>query len=182
MPPAMRPFVLLEVGRARVFPAVSRPLSSWVHDRLVAIDMLQDFVDNRPGAVRCIHPWVTCLEKLEAIARRVDKGHDAATFVRHYEDAARIVRAREALPPLELGLSELVSRLAEEDKKRMPPPSHPAFTSHDREPWSEIHRAWDAITPMFWGERMTVEEATSVLRSFLSELPNDAPHPRHDRP
>ena len=32
LPQAMRPFVLLEVGDARIRPFVERPVSSWVHD------------------------------------------------------------------------------------------------------------------------------------------------------
>lgn len=59
LPPTMKSFVLLEIGRARVVPAVGRPISSWVHDHLVANDQLTGFVDNRPEAVRCIHPMVT---------------------------------------------------------------------------------------------------------------------------
>ena len=32
LPPDMRPFVLLELGQARVVPFLERNLSSWVHD------------------------------------------------------------------------------------------------------------------------------------------------------
>src|SRR6185312_10054650 len=86
LPPTLKSFVLLEVGRARVVPSVDRPISSWVHDHLVANDQLTGFDDNRPKAVRCVHPLVTCLEKLEAIARKFDRGKAPADFVRHYED------------------------------------------------------------------------------------------------
>jgi hypothetical protein len=55
----MRPFVLLEIGRARVVPCLARDLSSWVHDYLVQTAALSEFTDNRPRDVRCIHPWVT---------------------------------------------------------------------------------------------------------------------------
>ena len=51
-------------------------------------------VDNRPRAVRCVHPIVTLLEKLDALMRRLPREDAApATFVRHFEDAARIDEA-----------------------------------------------------------------------------------------
>ena len=92
--PAMRPFVLLEVGSARVTPHVERDLSSFVHDELVQLGQLSDFVDSRPRSLRCVHPYVTLVEKLDALQRRVPRVDVApATFVRHFEDAAQIVLA-----------------------------------------------------------------------------------------
>ncbi len=150
LPEDMRPFVLLEVGRARVVPVVERDLSSWVHDWLEARGQLADFTDNRPRAVRCIHPWVTCLEKLEAIARKYDRGKAAPDFVRHYEDAAQIVAAWNDVPESELDLPSLVRALATEDRKQMPMPDHPAFSPRPGEPrWTEISDAWDRIDPMY---------------------------------
>ena len=55
----LRPFVLLEVGSARVTPSVERDLTSFVHEYLGATDRLGDYDDNRPRAVRCVHPLVT---------------------------------------------------------------------------------------------------------------------------
>lgn len=170
LPPEMRDFVLLEVGHARVVPSVDCQLSSWVHDYLGSVGQLATFVDNRPRVVRCVHPLVTCLEKLEAIARKFDKGKAAADFIRHYEDAARIVVRREALPPLEDGLTSLVERLANEDGKHMPPASHAAFNPADDERWRLLESAWIAIGPMYWGPRMALTDATAVLRAFLSGL------------
>ncbi len=72
--------------------------------------MLSEFQDSRPRAVRCVHPLVTLIEKLDAIGRRFhDQGRDAAGFVRHYEDAARIIEALDRLPQVEGGASALVS-------------------------------------------------------------------------
>ena len=47
---SMKPFVLLEVGEARVRPFLDRPLSSFVHDYLQGIGRLNDYVDNRPAS------------------------------------------------------------------------------------------------------------------------------------
>lgn len=171
LPEAMRPFVLLEVGRARVTPFVARDLSSWVHDHLDTLGLLGEFTDNRPRAVRCIHPWVTALEKLEAIARRFDQGRSAPDFVRHYEDTARILAAWDGLPPCALDKAALVRALAEEDGKPMPPPDHPAFLSEPGNArWEEIQRAWEAIGPMYWGPRVSLEEACQAIRAFLVDL------------
>ena len=70
----MRPYVRLEIGSARVIPWVSRDLASFVHDYLAQMGALQEFTDNRPCGVRCLHPLVTLLEKLDAISRRFPRG------------------------------------------------------------------------------------------------------------
>lgn len=170
LPGAMREFVLLEVGRARVTPYVGVDLSSWVHDHLESIDQLEDFEDNRPRGVWCIHPWVTCLEKIDAIAVRFDKGKPAPDFVRHYEDAARILRAHARLPELENGLEALINALEAEDKKVMPSPQHTALNPDDSDEWKAIRKAWDEIAPMFWGERITLEDACAEIRAFLTRM------------
>ena len=50
----MKPFVLLQVGSARVTPFVERGMTSFVHEELAALGQLGDFHDNRPHAVRCV--------------------------------------------------------------------------------------------------------------------------------
>lgn len=171
LPPDMRQFVLLEVGRARVVPFVPRDLSSWVHDHLEGQGLLADYIDNRPRGVRCIHPWATCLEKLEAIARKFDQGKPAPEFVRHYEDVARIIAAGDSLPPLEEGLDALLAELAAKDKKVMPPSNHASFdATADTERWRGVQKAWERIGPMFWGERIPLVDACATIREFLDEL------------
>ncbi len=173
LPKPMRPFVLLEVGRARVNPYVAADLSSWVHDHLEQIEQIDDYIDNRPRSVRCIHPWVTCLEKIDAIAVRFDKGKEAPDFARHYEDAARILRSRDRLPELEGGLDGLVAELATDDKKRMPAPDHPSLLPTDSERWIEINEAWEAIKPLFWGSRISLNDACAEIREFVASLAGD---------
>jgi hypothetical protein len=75
-------------------------MTSFVHEELKAQSLLTDYDANQPLAVRCVHPLVTLLEKLDAIQKRADQGKAAASFVRHYEDAAQIIQAQKALPPL----------------------------------------------------------------------------------
>ena len=65
----MRPFVLLEVGDARVTPFVLRDLGSLVHDELERLGRLDAYTENRPRGVRCVHPLVTLIEKLDALQR-----------------------------------------------------------------------------------------------------------------
>lgn len=179
LPVATRRFVLVEVGRARVVPFVACDISSWVHDWLEREGQLAAFTDNRPRGVRCVHPWVTCLEKLEAIARKFNRGHAAPDFVRHYEDAARILLARDTLPPLERGLAELMQDLAREDGKVLPPAAHEAFAPLAGDPrWDEVRHAYTAIGSMFWGPRLTLDEACDAIRRFLADCDVAATVPR----
>ena len=165
----VRPFVLLEVGAARVTPFVGCPLSSFVHDWLRTAGQLEEFRDNRPAGVRCVHPVVTLLEKLDAISRRFARVPMApASFVRHYEDAAAIIVKR-GLPPLE-GMS--VQELAEEmlGQKQIvatPRSEDPAFNPSLSKGHEGVRHAHAALSPMYWGPRRSLESACSLIRGWI---------------
>jgi hypothetical protein len=167
----LRPFVLLEVGSARVTPFVARDMSSFVHEHLEREGQLGEFDDNRPRAVRCVHPLVSLLEKLDALMRRLPREDAApATFVRHFEDAARIVRAKAALPPL--ADYATVRALADEmlvqrQIAALPSSTHAAFAPADDDRWRAVQKAHDAIGPMFWGPRLSLADACADVRGWL---------------
>jgi hypothetical protein len=168
----MRPFVLLEFGSARVTPFVARDMTSFVHDELERLGQLGEFIDNRPRAVRCVHPFVTLIEKLDALMRRMPREDAPAIFVRHFEDAARIVRGRALLP--ELTEYRSARALADEmlTKKQitsLPSPTHPAFAPTDNERWRLVRHAHDAIAPMFWGPRISLADACDDIRGWLAD-------------
>lgn len=167
--PAMSPFVRLEVGRARVVPHVERPLGSFVHTYLADQGMLADYDDNRPAAVRCVHPLVTLFEKLDAMARRYPRdAMEADTFVRHYEDAAQIIRAIDDLPDAGMTAAELAQdMLDEKDIAGLPTPDEPALHLLDAAKRAEVERAYEKIAPMFWGPRIPLDEACAVIRGWL---------------
>jgi hypothetical protein len=167
----LRPFVLLEVGSARVTPFVERDMTSFVHEYLESQGQLGDFEDNRPRSVRCVHPLVTLLEKLDALMRRLPREHAApATFVRHFEDAARIVRPKTAFPSLSdyRDVRALADEmLAKKQISALPSSAHEAFAPKDNDRWQAVRRAHDEIGPMFWGPRISIEDACADLRNWL---------------
>jgi hypothetical protein len=171
LPSSMRPYVLLEVGSARVVPFVARDLTSFVHDHLGDVGLASDFNDNRPHAVRCVHPLVTLLEKLDALGRRAPRDDvDPAIYVRHYEDAARIVRAFGSLPPLRE--SRNVRALADEMRgqhqlARVPFADDPAFDPSRLMHGHRIRDAHEAVGPMYWGPRLSLDEACEVIRAWV---------------
>lgn len=175
LPSAISGHVRLEIGSARVTPHIARDLTSWVHEKLAAMNLLTEFDDNRPKGVRCVHPLVTLLEKLDALHRRFpnEKAVPAA-FVRHYEDAARLIDARAKLPPLD-GY-ESVRALADEMLAQkqivvVPSATDPAFTPVDNARWRGIRDAHATLNDMYWGSRITLEDATATIRSWItSEL------------
>jgi len=170
--PAMSPFVHLEVGHARVVPYVEKMLSSFVHDYLDAQGMLGDYKDNRPTAVRCVHPFVTLFEKLDAMARRYGRDPiEADIFVRHYEDAAQIIRSVDKLPAIGMSVVELAQDMvAKKDMRVLPSPDEPALRLDDSDKRDAIERAYTKITPMFWGPRIPLDEACSAIREWLRQL------------
>lgn len=170
---AMAPFVRLEVGSARVTPFVPCDLTSFVHEKLAALGQLGDFEDNRAKAVRCVHPLVTLLEKLDALHRRFpNAGVEPAAFVRHYEDAARIISARADLPPLAdyADAAALAADMLRQKQIAAPPaPEDPAFAPVGGERWDGIRAAHAAIAPLFWGPRIPLDEACAAIRAWVAD-------------
>lgn len=161
-----RAFVLLEIGHARVTPFVERDLTSFVHDFLSEQGLLDDYSDNQPRSVRCVHPLVTLLEKLEAISRRFEAGHDPAGYVRHYEDAARIVAAD--LPALGQTPAELSARMHQtRDLRRALRSEDRALNPGSGTAWRALQQAHAEIGHMFWGPRITLSDACSAIRGWL---------------
>ena len=149
-------------------PFVERPVSSWVHDHLQGQGIVEEFDGNRPTALRCIHPLVTLLEKLDAIARRFQAGADPAQYVRHFEDAAHIIQAETDLPRLEDTAARLIGEMyTQRQVRQVPVATDPAFLPGGGEGWASIQLAYKAIDPMFWGKRMALEEAAGTIRSWI---------------
>ena len=170
--PAMSPFVRLEVGRARVVPHVERPLTSFVHAHLEEQGLLADFVDNRPAGVRCVHPMVTLFEKLDAMARRYSRDDmEPDSFVRHYEDAAQIIRAEDRLPELPMTAAALANDMLEQkDIAALPHADEPALLLAVPEKSAAVERAYTKIAPMYWGPRIPLDEACATIRAWVDAL------------
>lgn len=177
----LRPFVLLEVGNARMTPFVPRDMTSFVHDVLGARGQLGAYVDNRPHGVRCVHPLVTLLEKLDALQKRVlRESIEPAAFVRHYEDAARIIEAQDRLPALPdyADVQALAVDMIAQNQIASPPRADaPVLMLPQGDRTDAIRAAHEAIGPMFWGPRQSLDEALETIRAWLERtpLPRKAP-------
>lgn len=172
LPSAMSPFVRFEVGRARVVPFALMPLTSFVHDHLARLGVSDDYADNRPRAVRCVHPVVTLLEKLDALSRRYNRHVvEPDAFVRHYEDSARIIRALDRLPPIETSALALAEdMLADKSIAALPSGDDPSLVLDDPEKRASVERAYSKIAPMFWGPRIPLKEACATIREWVGTL------------
>ncbi len=168
----LRPFVLLEVGSARVTPAVERSLSSFVHQHLADAGQLADYAENLPTAVLCVHPLVTLVEKLDALHRRVGSAQvEPAGFVRHFEDAARVIAGEGTLPPL-AGYPTVRAladdMFAQRQVAAVPRADDRAFAPDDGERWLAIRRGYEAIAPMYWGARVPLDDACATIRAWIA--------------
>jgi hypothetical protein len=175
--PTISPFVLLEVGDARVRPSLLRPISSLVHDHIEKAGLTGSYFINRPAKANCIHPLVTLIEKLDAISHRFAKEEQrAAAFVRHYEDAAHIIRGMGTLPPMD-GFDHVGSLVKEMRWKRqirkVPEPGDDCFNPSDSPRWDQVRHASADIQPLYWGPRLSSEETTEDIRTFLGGLKID---------
>ena len=166
--PPNSPFVKLEVGRALVSPFVPRSVASFVHEELEALGQLASYADNRASNVRCVHPRVTLIEKLDAIAWRFDRNRDPSEYIRHYEDAARIIQEEGNLPPLEETFGDTAKAIGPSLRlKRLAPADHPAFATTAAKD-ARLQAAHDAIGPMFWAPRLSLEDACRTIRDWRS--------------
>lgn len=171
-PEVLKPFVLLEIGDARVTPFVPRDMTSFIHEYLESIHLLSGFRENRPNAVRCVHPLVTLLEKLDALQRRLPRQDAApATFVRHFEDAAHIILAERLLPRLEDYATVRVlakEMFSEKQIAMLPSATDPAFIPTHAERWNDIRHAHAAIEPMFWGDRIPIDDCCQTISEWIA--------------
>lgn len=178
------PFVLLELANAdmhaAVAPSVARPISSILHEYLATQDAFDGpgaVIDNRPTAVQCVHPVVTLLEKLDAITRRYDRPDarfEPRVFVRHYEDAARIILALEAhtLPPIAGSVADVAAQLlAAKHIRQLVVAEHPALHLSDTTRREQVERAYATIASMFWSAQMPLAEARSIIVGWLASAP-----------
>ena len=172
LPPEVSDHILLEVGSARVTPYVPRDITSWVHQKLDASGIGAEFDDNRARGVRCVHPLVTLLEKLDALRRRFPNEEAAPqTFVRHYEDAAWLALGAGTLPSLE-GYADVRAlageMLAQRQLVGMPSADDVALLPRDDARWGAVRSAHAAIAPMFWGPRIAIDEACDAIRGWVA--------------
>ena len=172
LPGSMVRDVKLEIGWARVEPGAHVEISPWVHDHLEDLGLLGDFADNRARAVHCIHPLATCIEKLDATRKEFARPDlDPATFARHYEDCGWIVRRRRELPALQTSLHELVRHMeVTAERKRLPLADDPCLNPDRGERWTAVRGAPSAIDPMFWGDRIELDQLCEELREFVGPL------------
>ncbi len=174
LPVDMRPFVQVEVGSARVNPGEHRQMTSWIHDFVIrnAPAVAAECVDNR-AAIHCVFPQVTLLEKIEAIGRCFAQGKSAPAFIRHYEDAAKIL---ETLTETKEEMKELLRQLKVSGEiKRWPEPNDPAFLfEQTSERWTQLQRSWQAIAQLFWGERIELALCAEKIKDFLQSLQDES--------
>lgn len=162
----MRPFVLIEAGRARVTPFIERDLSSFIHDYLRE-EGHEEMLANLALGVRCIHPLVTLFDKLDAISRRFERGAEPETYARHYEDAARIVLAFEDLPPLEGSPRELALAMrADKDIRSIPSAENAALNASERQ-LGALEEACEQIKGVYWERRIPVSECCDIIQAWL---------------
>jgi hypothetical protein len=114
---------------------------------------------------------VTLLKKLDALHRRAPNERiDPPAFVRHFEDAAKIVLAEASLAPLPHGLDARMLAIEMEREKQLaglPSSFDPAFQIPANPRGDAIRAASDAIAPMFWGKRIPIDEACSTISAWI---------------
>lgn len=163
LPAGLSGFVLLELGRATVTPCLGMPMSSFVHDHAEEVSMMGSVLDNRPASVRCLHPVVTLVEKISAIHEGIQKEKPPVAFVRHYEDAARIIACEKDLPALTEG--DLAKLRTKHLVKLTPLDNSFLLPAEDRLP--DLERAHSGIGNMFWGERISIEACCTRIRDWV---------------
>jgi hypothetical protein len=120
--------------------------------------------------VRTVHPLVTLNEKLDAVSRRfTSRVPDPAAFVRHYEDAARIIDRESELPTSAQTASQLVAEMLREKQiAHAPRADDPAFLLDDPGLREKCLAAHEAIGAMYWGPRLSLDECCGRIRDWIA--------------
>ncbi len=105
----------------------------------------------------------------DALKRRVrHERFEPATFVRHFEDAARIVAAENRLPTLDYPPRALAEEmLAQGQIVALPSTDDAALLLVAGARTDAIRAAHAAIAQMFWGARIPLDEACATLRAWV---------------
>lgn len=94
---SIKPYILLEVGFAKVEPNKLLTISSWVFD--IANNAGIDIVDNRAVEIPCYLPEYTFVEKLSAITSKFRQQQEGkimpVNFIRHYYDIYQLLKNTE---------------------------------------------------------------------------------------
>jgi len=106
---------------------------------------------------------------------------EADGFVRHYEDVAHIIRAMGDLPHLNTTPAELGGQLVRDRViQTLPKVTAPVLALADTEKREAVQKAYDKISPMFWGPRIALDDACGVIRDWVKRQGGDVN--LHSRP
>jgi hypothetical protein len=84
------------------------------------------------------------------------------------EGAAHIIRALGRAPTIEQSARELADEmLRERDIVGLPRVDEPALLLADDGRRAEVMRAFEQIGPMFWGERVPVDDACATIIEWI---------------
>ncbi len=171
LPESVRPFVRLEPGlRSWKPPVVSRDLTSFLHEHVLDVGLLEQYLDNRPADLNCVHPFVTLMDKLDSVVKRYGREDFVPEeFIRHYEDLAHLIAGVDEFPPLTSEMRQEV--IANCLRGREIHPGDPAFVLDDADRRSELQVAYRDIEPMFWGTRVPLEDCCERISNWLTENP-----------
>lgn len=162
--------VLLEIGHAKVHPWQHKPISSWAADFARGQNHSLAGLDLDPVEVRCLLPEVTLLEKIDAICRRYSGPQDAAAFVRHYEDAAAIVKFLNGSRAASLNIvSGLYEEMVDAADIQLLSPSLPGLQLADPSRNNELEIAWRAAEELHWGQRVPLTKCAAIVSQFMNE-------------
>ncbi len=90
--------------------------------------------------------------------------------MRHYEDAAHIIRSLDRVPAIEQSARDLADdMLREKDIAASPRGDEPALLLAEADRRVEVVRAFERISPMFWGDRTPLGEACATIVQWIRE-------------
>lgn len=161
--------VLLEIGHARVTPSEPRPIRSWLAEWLLEQEEILEGFDLGPVEVPCVSPTVTLFEKVDAMCRHYPKAKDAAAFIRHYEDAAALVRfLKEQDSKSEVELKTLYQEMVDSGDIKEIDLQSAALQLSDTARNTELERAWSAAEGLHWGARIPLSACAKTVKDFLA--------------
>lgn len=125
--------------------------------------------------MQCVHPILTLWEKLDAIARRYDRPaarFDPTSFVRHYEDIARIILRENEFSLTNATPSSVREALLKgRHIHKTVTATDDSLVLSDQAKRAAVTEAYDALRPMYWQDQMPLEDALQTITHWLGQHP-----------
>ncbi|SHG49034.1 Nucleotidyl transferase AbiEii toxin, Type IV TA system [Flavobacterium micromati] len=168
--------ILLEAGFDTVAPNTPLPISSWIWDHLVSMNLQSKYIDNTAPSVLCYHPGFTLVEKLQTIIRKYRNRKNTGesndkNFMRQYYDVYCLLGNQDILRFIGTPkYSEHKAARIRGADSTIPIAENQAFLLDDRQIRDSFEMRYSATSTLYYNGQPAFDEVIGRIQCFLTIL------------